>query len=54
MTADLTGLRKAIDLLEPRKQKNSGGAMLPQAGDSSANRDDHDDHDHEQDEDDWE
>ena len=53
-TADLTDLRKSIDLLEPRKHKSSGSAMLPQVGDSSANNDDHDDHDHEHDEDDWE
>ena len=54
-TVKIAGLRKAIDLLEPRKHKSSGGAMLPQAGDSSQSSDDHDDHDdHDHEDDDWE
>jgi hypothetical protein len=52
-TADLKGLRAAIDELEPKKAKSSGSAMLPRQGDSNAQEVDSDDHDHDDDED-WE
>jgi hypothetical protein len=48
---DLGKLRKAIDQLEPKKQKSAAGAVLPQSGDSSPRESDHDDQDH--DDEDW-
>ena len=52
---DLAILRKNIDLLEPKKQKNSAGATIPRAGESPARDDDENhDHDHDVDDDDWE
>lgn len=51
--SDLKGLRADIDELEPKKQKSSGGAMLPRQGDFNAQEVDIDDHDHDDDED-WE
>jgi hypothetical protein len=52
---DLSGLRKSIDQLEPKKQKSSAGAVLPRSGETASQESDHDDHDHDHDEDDdWE
>jgi hypothetical protein len=50
--ADMAALRESIDQLEPKKQKSTAGAVLPQAGESGSQEVDIDDHD--DDDEDWE